>query len=280
MLPIVLSHFQTQRFPRNTEAAATITLSPDLGLTTIQATLGPEGLFLPNDEHLDWAGIGEVNESANGCFAIKDGRAEKIQVFSSTTNRVCSLMPTAGAPTMLVAGFTMHRIKNCDPYQDALAKVKAIAPMRGVVLDTATGLGYTAIEAARTAAQVCTIEIDPGAQEIARQNPWSQALFDNAAITPLLGDSDELVDTFPAGVFDRIIHDPPVVSLAGHLYGAAFYRKLHRVLGARGRLFHYIGNPESRSMMNATRGVIERLRAAGFSRVRPCPEAFGVVAEK
>ena len=148
------------------------------------------------------------------------------------------------------------------------------------MLDTCTGLGYTAIEAARTAAAVYTIEIDPGAQAIARQNPWSRALFDNAVITRHLGDSAELVDTFPAGMFDRIIHDPPVVSLAGHLYGAEFYRKLHRVLGAKGRLFHYIGNPESRSMMTVTRGVIERLRVAGFSRARPCPEAFGVVAGK
>lgn len=279
MLPIILSHFQTQRFPRNREATERISLSPDLGLTTITATLGPAGLLLPYGEHVDWDAIDEINDSPNGCFAIKDGRPEKIQVFSATTNRVCSLMPTAGAPTMLVAGFTMHRIKGCDPYQDGLAKVEAIAPLRGVVLDTCTGLGYTAIEAARTAAQVHTIEIDPGAQEIARQNPWSRALFDNAAITRHLGDSDELVDTFPAGIFDRIIHDPPVVSLAGHLYGMEFYRKLHRVLGAKGRLFHYIGNPESRSAVNFTRGVSDRLRAAGFSRVRPCPEAFGVVAE-
>jgi predicted methyltransferase len=181
---------------------------------------------------------------------------------------------------VLVAGFTMHRIKDCDPYKDGQAKVQAIAPVRGVVLDTATGLGYTAIEAARTAAKVHTIELDPAVREIARQNPWSQPLFDHPAITLHLGDSDELVETFPEGVFDRIIHDPPVVSLAGHLYGAEFYRKLRRVLGAKGRLFHYIGNPQSRSMMSATRGVSDRLRQAGFSRVRPWPQAFGVVAEK
>lgn len=280
VLPILLSHFQTQRFPRNSEASASITLSPDLGLTTIEATLGPEGLFLPNGEHLDWDAIDEITGSENGCFAIRNGRPEKIQAFSATTNRVCSLMPTAGAPTMLVAGFTMHRIKGCDPYQDGLAKVQAIAPIRGVALDTATGLGYTAIEAARTAAHVHTIELDPGAQMIARQNPWSQTLFNHPAITQYMGDSAELVRTFPAGMFDRIIHDPPVVSLAGHLYGAEFYRELHRVLRAKGRLFHYIGNPESQSTRNATRGVIRRLRAAGFHRVRPCPEAFGVVAEK
>ena len=280
MSPVILSRFQTRRLPRNRESPAGVTLSPDLRLTTIEATLGPEGLSLPNGQHLDWDAIDEINDSENGCFAIEGGRPVKIQAFSATTDRVCSLMPTAGAPTMLVAGFTMHRIKGCDPYQDALAKVRAIAPIRGIVLDTATGLGYTAIEAARTAAEVHTIEFDPGAREISRQNPWSQALFDHPAITRHMGDSDELIDTFPAGMFDRIIHDPPVVSLAGHLYGGEFYRKLYRVLATKGRLFHYVGNPDSRSAMKVTEGVARRLREAGFSRVRPCPEAFGVVAEK
>ena len=280
MLPVILSRFQTQLFSRNREAPAGITLSTDLGLTEIVATLGPEGLFLPNGEHLDWDAIDEITGSENGCFAIQGGQPKKIQVFSATTNRLCSLMPTAGAPTMLVAGFTMHRIKDCDPYQDSLAKVQAIGPIRGMVLDTATGLGYTAIEAARTAVQVHTIELDPCALEIARQNPWSQALFDHPAITQHLGDCDELVETFPEEMFDRIIHDPPVISLAGNLYGAKFYGKLYRLLKTKGRLFHYVGNPENRSMMNVTRGVSDRLRTAGFSRVRPSPEAFGVVAEK
>ena len=181
---------------------------------------------------------------------------------------------------MLVAGFTMHRIEDCDPYQDALAKVRAVAPLRGCVLDTATGLGYTAIEAARTAVQVHTVELDPAAQEIARQNPWSRALFDTPNIVRHLGDADDLVDTFADGMFERVIHDPPVLRLAGRLYSGAFYRKLFRVLGKRGKMFHYIGNPASRSTASLTRGVGERLRAAGFSRVRSCPEAFGVVAEK
>lgn len=280
MLPIILSRFQTRLFPQSREATVSLALSPDLGRSTIQATLGPGGLLLPNGEHLDWAAIDEISDSENGCFAIKDGRPEKIQAFSATTSRVCSLMPTAGAPTMLVAGFTMHRIKGCDPYEDGRAKVEAIAPVRGVVLDTCTGLGYTAIEAARTATQVHTIELDPAAQEIARQNPWSQELFDHAGIVRHLGDSDDLVEAFPSATFDRIIHDPPVVRLAGHLYGVEFYRKLHRVLGARGRLFHYVGNPESRSMTAVARGVADRLRTAGFSRIRPCRGAFGVVAEK
>ena len=280
MWPIVLSYIQTQHLPRDRERPETITLSTDLGLSHIEATVGPEGLFLPGGQRLSWSAIEEINHAENSCFVIEDGRPEKILAFSAATNRVCSLMPTVGAPTMLVAGFTMHRIKDCDPYQDSLAKVKAIAPIRGCVLDTATGLGYTAIEAARTAVQVHTIELDPGARDIARQNPWSRALFESPNITRYLGDSYDLVDTFTAGMFDRIIHDPPVFSLAGALYAGEFYRKLYRVLGAKGRLFHYLGNPTSRSITNMTRGVSERLRAAGFSQTRSCPQAFGIVADK
>ncbi|OGQ97648.1 MAG: spermine synthase [Deltaproteobacteria bacterium RIFOXYD12_FULL_57_12] len=255
-------------------------ISPDLGLSRIEATLGPDGLQFPDGEHLDWEAIKEISSSENNCFTIKKGRLEKIVVFSATTNRACSLMPTAGAPTMLVAGFTMHRIKGCDPYQDTLAKMKAISPLRGVVLDTATGLGYTAIEAAKTAEQVHTVELDPAAQEVARQNPWSRELFDNPKITQYLGDSFELVDSFSEAMFDRIIHDPPVFSLAGQLYGGEFYRKLYRVLRKGGRLFHYIGNPASRAQMSITHGVIARLREAGFARTKLFPQAFGVVADK
>jgi len=280
MWPTVLSHRQTQHFPRNREVPETFTLSPDLGLSRIEATLGPEGLLLPDGQRLSWDAIEEIDNAENNCFVIRDGRPVKILVFSALTNRACSLMPTAGAPTMLVAGFTMHRIVDCDPYRDTLAKIKAIAPIRGCVLDTATGLGYTAVEAARTAVQVHTIELDPAVQEIARQNPWSRALFDHPNIVRHLGDSYDLVDTFAEGMFDRIIHDPPVFSLAGQLYAGEFYRRLYRVLGKRGRLFHYIGNPASRSIANLTRGVRERLRAAGFSRTRLCPQAFGIMAEK
>ena len=131
-------------------------------------------------------------------------------------------MPTAGAPTILISGIPMHRIKGIDPHQDTLQKIGTIKPLHGQVLDTATGLGYTAIEAARTADQVITIELDPTVLSIARVNPWSQSLFDNPMITRLLGDSYDLLDTLKDRSFDRIIHDPPMFKLAGHLYSQAF----------------------------------------------------------
>ncbi|NOZ49313.1 MAG: methyltransferase, partial [Chloroflexi bacterium] len=152
------------------------------------------------------------------------------------------------------------------------------AAPRGRVLDTATGLGYTAILASRRAEVVTTIELDPAVLEIARLNPWSQALFHSSNIEQRLGDAFDVAESLPDHSFDRIIHDPPMFKLAGHLYSTDFYRQLHRLLNSRGRLFHYIGDPDSKSGRNTTRGVIQRLQEAGFRRVQRAPQAFGVIA--
>jgi predicted methyltransferase len=71
-----------------------------------------------------------------------------------------------------------------------------------------------------------------------------------------------------------------MMTIAGDLYSAAFYRELYRVLRRGGRMFHYIGDPDSPSGKRTTGGVIRRLQDAGFSRVVRRPEAFGVVAYK
>lgn len=172
----------------------------------------------------------------------------------------------------------MHRIKNTNPWADTESKVQAAAPIRGHVLDTATGLGYTAILAARQAEQLTTIELDPAAIEIARQNPWSQELFTNPKINQLIGDAVELLPTLPDREFSVILHDPPTKQFAGELYSLAFYQQLLRVLAPKGRLFHYIGDPSSGLGSSMTAGVIRRLHEAGFTHVTRHPEAFGVTA--
>lgn len=279
--PIVLSHIQTKPLLQARDAGEhRAQVSLDLGLTTVEASIEPDGVCFPNGEFLRWEAINKINDSENSCFAIEEGEPRKIQVFSEFTNRLYSLMPTRSAPTMLVSGIPMHRIKGTDPYHDTIEKIKTIRPAVGCVLDTATGLGYTAIEAAKTAEHVVTIELDPAVLEIARLNPWSQALFDNPKITQRLGDSCDAVPEFDDEAFARIIHDPPTFSLAGHLYAGEFYVELHRVLRRGGRLFHYVGDPESKSGRNITGGVVRRLREAGFSHVVRRPRAFGVVAFK
>jgi len=276
---MVLSHIQARALLAARAVGATSTeATPDLGLTRTQVGLEEVGVAW-GGVLTSWETLERIVRDENGVFVVEDGGARRVQAYSDLTDRAVSLYPTAGAPTMLVAGFPMHRIKDTDPWRDTQAKIKASAPT-GRVLDTCTGLGYTAILAAEIAEHVTTVELDPACQEVARANPWSARLFDHPRITQLIGDIGELIATLPEAGFNRIIHDPPTFSLAGELYSGEFYRACWRVLRPGGRLFHYIGDPESRSGAQVTRGVVRRLQEAGFSRVQPAPAAFGVTASR
>jgi predicted methyltransferase len=281
MSRIVLSYLQAEDLLRaRQEGEARAVVSPDLGLTTCEVALEPDGAHFPGGQLVAWEDLETIRAAPQVCFLVGEGAVRKIQVYSDDTDRLYSLMPTRGAPTMLVSGIPMHRIKGVDPHQDTLLKIKTIAPVRGQVLDTATGLGYTAIQAAKTAERVITVELDPAALEVARLNPWSRGLFENSNITQIVGDSFEEIGNLASGAFTRIIHDPPAFSLAGELYSGQFYRELFRVLGRGGRLFHYIGDLESKSGRVVARGATRRLGEAGFSRVVRRPEAFGLIAYK
>ena len=125
-----------------------------------------------------------------------------------------------------------------------------------------------------------TIELDPQAQEIARFNPWSRSLFSNPRIRQTIGDTFQEIQHFEAESFSCIIHDPPTLKLAGELYSQEFYTRAFRVLKHNGRMFHYIGDPESETGARTTKGVVNRLRTAGFGRIISKRQAFGVVAYK
>jgi predicted methyltransferase len=278
---VVLSHVQAKlALEAKARGLQHTSLSFDLELSHEEADLDESGLVLPDCTKLGWDVLEEITKSPSSCFSVYGGEAHPIHVFSEGTQRAYSLFPTPGAPTMLVSGIPMHRIKDTEPHHDTLEKIRAIKPVVGQVLDTATGLGYTAIEAARTASHVTTIELDPAVLEICRKNPWSQGLFDNPKITQLIGDSFEVVARMEAKIYTRVIHDPPVISLAGDLYSSDFYRELHRIMRNQGMLYHYVGDPESKSGKNTTAGVIRRLEEVGFRQVKHAPRAFGVTAVK
>ena len=279
--PPVLSHYQANEIiAAYTAGRRQIIVSLDLERTKSEITLHEDYAVLPDGQRLTRKQLQEILQNELACYLVQGGELERIQAYSEAFNRYYSLMPTTLAPTMLISGIPMHRIKNTDPYKDTLSKIKAVAPLSGQVLDTTMGLGYTAVEAARTADHVTTIELDPAVVDICRSNPWSQELFDNPKITRLIGDAYDLIAEFDDQSFTRVIHDPPTFSLAGHLYSSIFYRELHRVLRPSGRVFHYIGDPKSRSGRNVTRGVVRRLQESGFRRVKPYARAFGVVAYK
>jgi predicted methyltransferase len=273
---VILSRYQAKPLLDTRAGVESPTVSLDLGVSEVEVLLEDEGIRLPGGSLLPWAVAEEIAESDGGCFVIEGGEARKVQVFSEETGRTYGLWATHGAPTMLVSGIPMHRIKGTDPIADTRAKIRAASPVRGRVLDTCTGLGYTAIEAAKTAGEVVTIELDPAALEVARMNPWSRGLFEDPKIRRLTGDAFDVIDSLEEASFDVVIHDPPMFSLAGDLYSLEFYQKLKRVTRPRARLFHYIGDPESKMSGNVTRGVVRRLEEAGFKSIRRRPEAFGV----
>lgn len=279
MSKIIISHFQAKEIiAAMAQGLTQVETSLDLNLSRTMIEVSGETAVLPTAQSLSRAQLETVLQNDLACFYLHNGQLQKAQRFSEALNRFYSLMPTQSAPTMLVSGIPMHRIKDTDPYRDTLMKIKAVTPVMGQVLDTTMGLGYTATQAAKTAESVTTIELDPAVVEICRLNPWSQQLFTHPKIERRIGDAFDIVETLPEQFYSRIVHDPPMFKLAGHLYATEFYQELYRILKSKGRLFHYIGDPNSKSGRSVTKGVMRRLMDAGFRRVKPWPQAFGVIA--
>ncbi|CAM9531443.1 unnamed protein product [Chrysoparadoxa australica] len=205
---------------------------------------------------------------------------------------LCSSLATPGPPTMVLGGFTMHRIKGgdqataMDPGLDSYNKIRAAGGNRitGRVLDTCTGLGYTAIAASKLpgVTEVTTVELDDVSLTMCSHNPWSLDLFESEKISSLQGDCCKVVHSFPSGYFSAVIHDPPARALCKttDMYGQGFYEELYRVCKPNGTIFHYIGNSESKEAGRLFRGVMDRLGQAGFVGLKRDKDAFGVVGVK
>jgi len=251
----------------------------DCGFREAEIEIGDGTAMLPDGALVSREVLEKIASDCGVCYRIEKGNATAVRLYSEFTNRVIALMPTSGAPTITLSGIAMHRIQGTDPWADTSEKVKALGRVRGRGLDVCTGPGYTAIQASRRADLVVTIELDPTVLEVAGMNPWSRKLFESDRIKPVIGDAIDIVTGMPAGWFDFVIHDPPLFGLAGDLYSLRFYKSLWRVLKRGGKLFHYVGNPESKMSGSVTRGVMRRLQEAGFRVIRK-PRAFGVLGIK
>ncbi len=235
---------------------------------------------------IDFDSLEEAAESTS-VYALTRRGLEPVAMFSDASSMYCKLRFVAPfkPPTVEIGGIHMHRIEGCDPLQDAVAKVRCLGrKLRGAVLDTCLGLGYTAIAALSLGAElVVSIELDPAVIAIASFNPWSKPLALARSLGKamvLLGDSSEVVREMPSDFFDYVIHDPPRFELAGELYSYEFYRELFRVMKPGAKLFHYTGEPRKHSGVSIVKGVKRRLEQAGFERVRWVEGAKGFVAIK
>jgi uncharacterized protein len=279
-----LSRHQAQRILAAESAGKGLChVSLDLGRSKSKVVFRGETVVFPDGQALELRIVKQIAKD-QVCSMIAGSEALRLQFFKTETNRMYRLVATGEdtAPTSELGGFRMHRVKDVDPMADTNAKIRAIWPVKGCrILDTCTGLGYTAISAiASGASEVVTVEVDGGMVAIREANPWSSRLSDER-IVKVSGDVKDEVSGFGDSSFDAIIHDPPSMKIAGELYSLEFYSQLCRVLKAGGMLFHYVGAPGSKyRKKNPARGVIERLRAAGFTEVAENQNALGVNARK
>jgi uncharacterized protein len=277
MRPVISCYQAAELLEARARGLATARCSFDLGCTQAEVELTEQGVRAPGLT-LAWAQVEHVATVDSVCFAVEEGEVAPLRSFSRAANRSFQLWPTPSSPALVISGFLMHRIRDVAPDEGAQRMVRALGKLRGRVLDTTTGLGYAAICAARSAAEVVTIELEPAVRELARSNPWSRELFDNPKLHLRDGDSASLVPALAPRSFSAIVHDPPAINLAGELYSGVFYAALHRALDPGGKLFHYVGDADSPSGGRTTRGVVKRLHEAGFSRVSVLKDAFGVLA--
>ena len=205
-----------------------------------------------------------------------------IQFFDKKTNKFYKLAETSTWPTVLISGIRMHRTDEVDPKTDSMLKIKSFGKIFGKVLDTCTGLGYTAIIAARSpdVNTVITFEKDKNILFLAKHNSYSRPLFEDEKISLCINDSFLAVKSIKSNYFNFIIHDPPRFSLAPHLYSQEFYNEIYRILKSRGKVFHYTGNPGSKQGKNYSKGISKRLKLAGFKKTKIIKRADGILAFK
>jgi predicted methyltransferase len=251
-------------------------ISLDLGLSTKSILVERNMLTLPNGEFFSLIDLEKIASKSDSVFTFLEGKFLQVAI---SNGRYYKLVPTDGAPTLEIDGIRMHKTKDIKPEEDAQAKITALELTKGKVLDTCTGLGYTAIASLRKGAElVISVERYWETLQIAVINPWSQTLFTSSRIHLLLGDSYSMVDAFPNRIFDYVVHDPPRLSHAGHLYSKDFYSKLYRVLRERGKIIHYVGAPGSKyRRVDLRKGVIQRLRQVGFQNIRHIPEILSII---
>jgi len=187
-----------------------------------------------------------------------------------------------GVPILEIDGLRMHLVKEFKtPLDYSKQVVKRLDLKSGCnVLDTCTGLGYTAIESLSYGAIVTTCEISRAVLTLARWNPWSEKLFGDRGVTIVEGDISEKIKDMGDCSFDAIIHDPPRFSMAGQLYSLEFYRQLFRVMKPGGRLFHYVGSVGKGKGRRIDEEVEKRLKEAGFGNIRFESRLQGMISIK
>ncbi|MFH2020838.1 MAG: SAM-dependent methyltransferase [archaeon] len=256
-----------------------IDVSLDLGITVSEIFRNGNIFKFPDGQELSLKDIEKIIKKDTVCFLIKENTVVPVSLFSDETNKFYKLYPTASWPSIEISGIRMHVTKAFTPKEDTEKKISFVQPCTGRVLDTCTGLGYTAIMASKTASEVHTFEIDESVIEIEKLNPYSVKLFSNKNIIRKNKDIFSEILKLKSNFFDVVIHDPPRLALASLLYSELFYKEVYRVMKKQARFYHYTGDPGSRNRNQDIRiGITKRMEKCGFRKII---RVFnGLVAEK
>jgi predicted methyltransferase len=254
-------------------------VSLDLGLSEVELTFNEQGVLFPDGSKISFSDLKNVSDKKDAVFFSRHGELFQI---ATRDYHYFKLVPTDGAPTLEIDGVRMHRTARITPDIDAELKLQALEVRGGRIFDTCTGLGYTALAALKKGSVlVVSVEKHFEVLRIAALNPWSMQLFTDERMHLLMGDVFHTVDALPENFFDFVIHDPPRFSHAGELYSGKFYSKLHGILREGGKMYHYTGEPGSKyRRIDIKRGVMQRLRQAGFSDTVYYNDILGVISEK
>ncbi len=260
--PLICSHVAGQLLEGRRRGLRSVGASFNLGRSYVEAELLDRGIRYEEVE-LDWDHIKLAYSRKRDIYAIEEGELIPLSIASEHFYKLV-LVKWGKPPTLEIDGIHMHRTLDVTPDVDSEMKVSLLGDLRcNRVLDVCTGLGYTAIAALkRGACSITTIEKDENVLRLAALNPCSWELEDDR-VELISGDAFEAVDEFE-GEFDAVIHDPPRMSLAGSLYSLEFYLKLAKALKPDGRIVHYVGQPGIHKGRKIWKGVLERLRQAGF----------------
>jgi len=256
-------------------------VSLDLGLTRSAVTVQEDHVLLPDGARLSKRDLAECFKDPQDCIEIAGAGCRKIYHYCPQTRRYYKLFQPFEdrAPTVVIAGATMHAIVRMDPWADEAEKTRLLSSKGGECLDTCFGLGYSAQLLARAGFdRVVSCEVDTNVLACAAVNPWSRAALQDQRIEIVQTDVRDYLRGCQRERFAAIFHDPPTVHLAGELYSTALYAELARVLLPGGTLYHYVGSPGGRLGADHAGRIIQRLREMGFVNARR--RARGVLARR
>jgi uncharacterized protein len=252
-------------------------ISLDLGKTK-EKILVKEGFVTVRNNKVPIPDFSKVKDDV--LYVVDENILKKAAMFSDDTQFYYKLFPTADWPTLMLSSTPMHRYINITPKKDTEIKINSVSPVKGMVLDTCCGLGYTAIMASKTADKVIVFERDLNVIHVASFNPYSEELFNNPKIELREEDVLEGISTFKNSTFDRVIHDPPTFKYSSDLYSKEFYKELYRVMKKDAILYHYSPSPHKTRGEEFHLRIVKNLKTVGFRDVDYSEKASGVRAVK